>query len=83
MCSNVALAIKKEVLAGIPYMNLAAASYKITTPMEKNIFFGIYIHRSAHSMADFAMSSRVPKEVAVIKHTDEWGKNFMIPCLNT
>ena len=83
MCSNVALAIKKEVLeAGIPYMNLAAASYKITTPLEKNIFSGIYTSIVlAHSMADFAMSKPGAKRVAIIKHTDEWGKNFYDPLL--
>ena len=83
MCSNVALAIKKEVLeAGIPYMNLAAASYKITSPLEKNIFSGIYTSIVlAHSMADFAMSKPGAKRVAVIKHTDEWGKNFYDPLI--
>jgi branched-chain amino acid transport system substrate-binding protein len=83
MCSNVALAIKKEVLeAGIPYMNLAAASYKITMPLEKNIFSGIYSSIVlAHSMADFAMSKPGAKRVAVIKHTDEWGMNFYDPLL--
>ena len=83
MCSNVALAIKKEVIeAGIPYMNLAAASYKITSPLEKNVFSGIYTSLVlAQSMADFAMSKPGARRVAIIKHTDEWGKNFYDPLI--
>lgn len=83
MCSNVALAIKKEVKeTGIPYINLAAASYKITSPLEKNIFSGIFTSKVlAYSMADFAMSKPNVKRVAVIKHTDEWGKTFYDPLI--
>lgn len=83
VCSNVALAAKKEILeTKIPYVVLGAASYKITTPVEKNIFTGVFTSQSvAKSMADFAMSIPGVKRVGVIKHTDEWGRSFYEPLI--
>jgi branched-chain amino acid transport system substrate-binding protein len=83
MCSNVCLAVKKEILeTGIPYMDLGAASHLITTPLEKNIFTGVFTSVIASkSMADFAMSKPGVKRVGIIKHTDEWGKSFYEPLL--
>jgi branched-chain amino acid transport system substrate-binding protein len=83
VCSNVALAAKKEILeTKIPFVVLGAASYKITTPLEKNIFTGVFTSESvAKSMADFAMTKPGVKRVGVIKHTDEWAKSFYVPLI--
>lgn len=83
MASNVCLAAKKDILeTGIPYVVLGAASHKITSPLEKNIFTGVFTSLGvSHSMADFAMSKPGVKKVGIIKHTDEWAKSFYEPLL--
>jgi len=83
VCSNVALAAKKEILeTKIPFVVLGAANYKITTPVEKNIYTGVFTSVSvSKSMADFAMSKPGVKKVGIIKHTDEWAKSFYEPLI--
>ncbi len=83
MCSNVCLAVKKELLeTGTPFVVMGAASHRITSPVEKNLFTGVFTSVIvSQSMADFAMSKPGVKRVAVIKHTDEWGKSFYEPLL--
>ena len=83
MASNVCLAAKKDILeTSIPFVVLGAASYKITSPLEKNIFTGVFTSNGvSHSMADFAMSKPGVKKVGLIKHTDEWAKSFYEPLL--
>lgn len=75
-CSNVVLAIKDEISkAGIPYMVQAAASYAISTPMVRNIFHPINTTVTVGTtMVDFAMSKPGVKRIAVVTHTDEWGR---------
>ena len=69
-CSNVVLAVKKELEeSGIPFMGDGAANYRITSPVSKNIFTGVFTSMTvAKSMADFAMSKPGVRRVAIIKH---------------
>jgi branched-chain amino acid transport system substrate-binding protein len=83
MCTNVCLAAKKDIVATeTPYMVLGAAGHSITSPIEKNIFTGVFTSLGvSKAMADFAMSKPNVKRVAIIKHTDEWAKTFYEPVL--
>jgi branched-chain amino acid transport system substrate-binding protein len=76
VCSIVVLAAKDEIIrSGLPYMVLGAASNAISTPFKPNIFHAIATTDSVgRTMVDFAMSKPGTKKIAIVSHSDDWGK---------
>jgi branched-chain amino acid transport system substrate-binding protein len=83
-CSNVVLAAKPELTQnpGLPFMVLGAASAAISQPLERNIFHPVATTNTvAWTMVEFALSKPEAKRVAIISHSDEWGKSHLEPAL--
>ena len=83
-CSGTALAAKPEFerAPGFPWMILGAASAAITKPTLPNVFQPIATTDTvAKAMVDFALSKPNTKRVAIISHSDEWGKSHLEPLL--
>lgn len=82
-CSGVALAMKPEIVKdGIPYVIMSAASAAISTPAERNIFHPVPTTVTvANTMVDFVMSRGDITKVAVVAHSDEWGKSNRDPAV--
>src|SRR6185369_5095733 len=81
-CSGTVLAIKPELARnpGLPFMVLGAASAAISTPVQANIFHPIATTNTvAKAMVDFALSKPNAKRIAIISHSDEWGKSHLEP----
>jgi len=84
-CSNVVLAIKPEIERDntLPYVVLGAASASISTPVTANIFQPVATTQAvANTMVDFALSRPDVKKVAIISHSDEWGKSHLQPAID-
>jgi branched-chain amino acid transport system substrate-binding protein len=83
-CSNVVLAAKPELIkdGSMPFMVLAAASTSISTPVQSNIFHPVATTDTvARTMVNFALTNPGTKRVAIISHSDEWGKSHLEPAL--
>jgi branched-chain amino acid transport system substrate-binding protein len=83
-CSNVVLAAKSALTQNprLPFMVLAAASASISMPLEKNIFQPVATTNTvAWTMVEFALSKPDAKRIAIISHSDEWGKSHLEPAL--
>ena len=83
-CSGTVLAIKPELARnpGLPFMVLGAASAAISTPIQPNIFHPIATTNTvAKAMVDFAMTKPNAKRIAIISHSDEWGKSHLDPVI--
>jgi len=81
-CSGTVMAIKPELKnhPDLPFMVLGAASSAISTPFQTNIFHPVATTSTvAHAMVDFALSKPDAKRVAIISHSDEWGKSHIEP----
>jgi len=83
-CSGTVMAIKPELARNpqLPYMVLGAASAAISTPVMPNLFHPIATTNTVtRTMLDFALSKPDTKRVAIISHSDEWGKSHINPLL--
>lgn len=84
-CSGTVMAIKPELTRSptLPYMVLGAASAAISKPVMPNLFHPIATTDTVtKTMLDFALSKPGAKRIAVISHSDEWGKSHMKPLLD-
>jgi len=83
MCSNVVMAGLPEITrAGIPYMDIAAAASQISNPIRPNVFqplpnTGVV----GRTMIDFAMTKPNARKIAIVSHSDEWGKSNHDPAV--
>jgi branched-chain amino acid transport system substrate-binding protein len=83
MCSGVVLAGLPEIVrAGIPYMDIAAAASGISNPYHANVFqplpnTGVV----GQTMVDFAMTKPNAQKIAIVSHSDEWGKSNHDPAV--
>lgn len=82
-CSNVMMAIKSEVeKSKIPFVVVGAASPKISSPLAPNIFQPVATTDAvAHTMVDFAMSKPGTTKIAIVSHSDDWGKSNHDPAV--
>lgn len=83
-CSGTVMAIKPELARNpdLPYMVLGAASSAISSPVMANLFHPIATTTTVtHTMLDFALSKPGAKRIAIISHSDEWGKSHINPLL--
>lgn len=84
VCSGVVLAVKPELIkSGVPFMDLGAASTLISRPLGANVFQPVATTDVVgRRMADFAMSRPDIKRVAIVSHSDEWGKSNHDPAVD-
>jgi len=83
-CSGTVMAIKPELARNptMPFMDLAAASSDISTPVSANIFQPVATTVTVtKTMLDFALSKPGTKRIAIISHSDEWAKSHLTPLL--
>ena len=82
-CSNVVMAIKPDIAAsGVPYVVVSAASTQISDPVAANIFQTVATTAvMGRTMVDFAMTKPGAKRIAIISHSDEWGKSGHDPAV--
>ena len=81
-CSGTVLAIKPELERNpqVPFMVAGAASAAISTPVQSNIFHPVATTNTvARAMVDFAVTKPGVKRIALISHSDEWGKSHVEP----
>lgn len=81
-CSGTVMAIKPELAnnPNLPFMVLGAASAAISTPVRPNIFHPVATTQTvADAMVKFAESKPNTKRVAIISHSDDWGKSHLEP----
>ena len=83
-CSNVVMAIKPDVIAsGVPFVVAAAANAAITDPVAANVFQTVATTATmGRTMVDFALTKPGAKRIAVISHSDDWGKSGHDPALD-
>ncbi len=83
LCSNVVMAAKADIeKSGIPFMGLGAATPGIAAPLAANMFQPVATtDEVGRSMIDFAMSKPGTKKIAIISHTDDWGKSNRDPAV--
>jgi branched-chain amino acid transport system substrate-binding protein len=81
VCSNVVMALKPEIeKSNIPFVVLGAASSKISDPIAANIFQTVATTEEAgRTLIDFAMSKSGTTKIALISHSDDWGKTNRDP----
>ena len=83
-CSGTVMAIKPELAnnPNMPFMVLGAASAAISTPVRPNIFQPVATTNTvADAMVTFASTKPGTKRVAIISHSDDWGKSHLDPQL--
>src|SRR5487761_1994452 len=82
-CSNVVMALKPDVAtSGVPYVVATAASGSITDPIAPNIFQTVATTAvMGRTMVDFAMTKPGARRIAIISHSDEWGKSGHDPAV--
>ncbi len=83
-CSGVVLAIKPELAKTptVPFVVLGAASMMISNPLQSNVFQPVATTATvAQAMVDFAVTAPGGKRIAIISHSDEWGKSHLAPAL--
>ena len=83
-CSGTVMAIKPELAnnPNMPFMVLGAASTAISSPVRPNIFHPVATTATvAEAMVNFASTKPGTKRVAIISHSDDWGKSHLDPQL--
>lgn len=83
-CSPTILAAKPELTRdpNLPFMVMAGASTAISTPVSRNIFHPVVTTLLvARSMVNFALTKPGNPRIAIIGHSDEWGKSQVDPAL--
>lgn len=81
-CSGTVMAIKPELAnnPNLPFMVLGAASAAISTPVRPNIFQPVATTATvADALVKFAETKPGTKRVAIISHSDDWGKSHLDP----
>jgi branched-chain amino acid transport system substrate-binding protein len=81
-CSGTVMAIKPELAnnPNLPFMVLGAASTAISTPVRPNIFHPVATTSTvANAMVNFALTKPGTKRIAIISHSDDWGKSHLDP----
>lgn len=81
-CSGTVMAIKPELAnnPNMPFMVLGAASTAISSPVRPNIFQPVATTSTvANAMVDFASTKAGTKRIAIISHSDDWGKSHLDP----
>jgi len=81
-CSGTVMAIKPELAntPTMPFMVLGAASSAISSPVRPNIFQPVATTSTvANAMVDFASTKPGTKRIAIISHSDDWGKSHLDP----
>ena len=83
-CSNVVMAVKPQIAAsGVPYIVASAASSQISDPVAPNIFQTVATTATmGRTMVDFAMTKPGAKRIAIISHSDDWGKSGHDPAVD-
>lgn len=83
LCSNVVMAAKADIAkSGIPFMGLGAATPGIATPLAANMFQPVATtDEVGRSLIDFAMSKPGAKKIAIVSHSDDWGKSNRDPAV--
>jgi branched-chain amino acid transport system substrate-binding protein len=83
VCSGVVLAARPELIkSGVPFMDLGAASAMISNPFAPNIFQPVATTDAVgRRMADFAMSRPDVTKIAIVSHSDDWGKSNHDPAV--
>lgn len=83
MCSNVVMAVLPEIVrSGIPYMDIAAAASQISNPVRPNVFQPLPDTTVVgQTMVDFAMTRPGARKIAIVSHSDEWGKSNHDPAV--
>lgn len=79
-CSAVAIAIKPlfEKHPSMPFVDIAAASSAVSTPLLRNIFQPVATAKTvAQTMLNFAESIPGKKRIAIIAHSDEWANSHI------
>jgi branched-chain amino acid transport system substrate-binding protein len=83
-CSGTVMAIKPELANNptLPFMDVAAASSAISSPVSPNIFQPVATTVTVtKTMLDFALSKPGTRRIAIISHSDEWAKSHLVPLL--
>jgi len=81
-CSNVVMAVLPQLPPGTPFMDLGAASSAISNPLKPNVFQPVATADAvAHTMVEFALSKPGAKRIAIIAHSDEWGRSHVTAAL--
>lgn len=83
-CSAVAIAVRAEVAKtpNLPYMVIAAASTYISAPVQANLFHPVATTKTvAEEMVRFALTKPKVKTIAIISHSDAWGKSHLEPAV--
>jgi branched-chain amino acid transport system substrate-binding protein len=81
-CSGTVMAIKPELAnnPNLPFMVLGAASTAISMPVRPNIFHPVATTNTvANAMVNFALTKPGAKRIAIISHSDDWGKSHLDP----
>lgn len=81
-CSGTVMAIKPELANNphLPFMVLGAASAAISTPVRPNIFQPVATTNTvANALVEFAQTKPGAKRIAIISHSDDWGKSHLDP----
>jgi branched-chain amino acid transport system substrate-binding protein len=83
LCSNVMMAAKPDIeKSGIPFMDIGAASPGISTPLAANLFQPVATtDEVGRTLVDFAMSKPGAKKIAIVSHSDDWGKSNRDPAV--
>ncbi|WP_306111357.1 MULTISPECIES: ABC transporter substrate-binding protein [unclassified Roseovarius] len=75
-CSNGVLAAKEDIVeSGIPYINFAAASNKISAPKEDNIFTSMLTSNLESALQAQYLADVGATSVAVVAQHDAWGRD--------
>lgn len=80
-CSGVGLAMKPTVVeTKIPWVIAHAVNQNISQPVEPNIFHAVPTSADAAvSIVDFAMSHPGQHKIAMVSHSNEWGRGYHDP----
>lgn len=83
VCSGVVMAIKPDVIkSGTPFVVLGAASNLISQPTVANLFHPIATTVTvAYAMVDFVMTRKGVDKIALVSHSDDWGKSNRDPAV--
>jgi branched-chain amino acid transport system substrate-binding protein len=83
LCSNVVIAVKPDIIkAGVPYMVAGAGNIAIAEPLSPTIFLPTTpTVGTTHDMVDFAISKPGTTKIAIVSHSDDWGKSNHDPAI--
>lgn len=83
LCSGVMMAVKPMLVeSGVPVVIIGAANGAITADVPERIFQPVATTDAiAQTVIDFAMSQADDAKVAIVSHSDEWGKSQHDPAV--